>query len=284
MNRVQIVTDTSCDLPEDLIARHGITVVPLIVRFGEETYLDTELSREDFWRRSETSVPSTSGASLGYFLSAFQKLVEEGYHVLCLTLTSRHSSVYASAWTAAREYGDRVTVCDSQSLSWGLGWQVLAAAEAAARGLPVEEILDMVAEVRSRVKIELVLDTLSFLRRGGRADHFIAALDRAAKALSIKPILTFANGEMRLGALNRTWERGVRRMLAEFVQRAPFEALAVGHTFRRERAEAFADEIARETGFPREEIRIFETGSAIASHSGPGLLAALGLARAADAI
>ncbi|MGI6206947.1 MAG: DegV family protein [Anaerolineae bacterium] len=283
MSQIRIVTDSSCDLPEDLVAQHGITVVPLIVRFDEETYLDTELSREEFWRRAESSYPSTSGASLGYFLEAFQKLVAEGYQVLCLTLTSKHSSVYSSAWTAAREFGERVIVCDSQSISWGLGWQAIAAAEAAAKGLPLDQILDIIADVRSRVKVQLVLDTLSFLRRGGRADHFISVVDRAARALNIKPILTFASGELKLGALNRTWERGVKRILSDFVSRAPFEALAVGHTARVERAENLADELSRATGFPRQNIPIFETGAAIASHSGPGLLAAIGLTKAAEA-
>ncbi len=277
MGEIRIVTDSSCDLPEEVLQRHNITVVPLIVRFGEETFLDTDLPRPEFWRRSESDFPSTSGASLGYFVTAFQSLVQQGYQVLCLTLTGRHSSVYSSAWAAAKEHGDRVIVYDSQSISWGLGWQVIAAAEAAARGLPVDQILAIVEDVRSRVKIELVLDTLSFLRRGGRADHFIAAVDKAAHALSIKPILTFTNGELKLSALSRTWERGVKRVFAEFVSRAPFEAFAVGHTFREGRAEEFADEIAREIGFPREAIPIFETGSAIASHSGPGLLAAAGL-------
>ena len=282
MSEIRVVTDNSCDLPDDLIERHGITVVPLIVRFGEETFMDREMAKSEFWRRSETDYPSTSGASLGYFMSAFQRLVSEGHHVLCLTLTSKHSSVYASAWTAAREFPGKVTVCDSQSISWGLGWQVLAAAEAAAKGLPLEQILKVVADVRSRVRIELVLDTLAFVRRGGRADAFIAIVDRAARALSIKPIIVFANGEMKLGALNRTWERGVKRILSGFSEVAPFEAFAVGHTFRLERAQEFAAEVARDTGFALERISVFETGAAIASHAGPGLLAALGLMKAPD--
>ncbi|NLT43748.1 MAG: DegV family protein [Anaerolineae bacterium] len=282
MGEIRIVTDNSCDLPEEVAKQHGITVVPLIVRFGEETFLDVELPKPEFWRRAETAFPSTSGASLGYFMSAFQRLVSEGHHVLCLTLTSKHSSVYGSAWTAAREFPGQVTVCDSESISYGLAWQVLAAADAAAKGLPLEQILKIVADVRSRVKIALVLDTLSFVRRGGRADGFISLVDRAARALNIKPIITFTNGEMKLGALNRTWERGVKRILSDFAEKAPFEAFAVGHTFRLDRAHQFAQEIARETGLALDRIDIFETGAAIASHSGPGLLAGVGLMKAPE--
>ncbi len=280
MGEIRIVTDNSCDLPEEVAKRHGITVVPLIVRFGDETFLDVDPPKREFWRRAESTFPSTSGASLGYFMSAFQRLVSEGHQVLCLTLTGKHSSVYASAWTAAREFPGRVTVYDSESISYGLGWQAIAAAEAAAKGLPLDQILKIAADVRSRVKIAMVLDTLAFVRRGGRADAFISIVDRAARALNIKPIITFTNGELRLGGLNRTWERGVKRILAEFSERAPLEAFAVGHTFRLERAQEFAEEIARETGLALDRITIFETGAAIASHSGPGLLAGIGLMKA----
>ncbi|MGQ9554643.1 MAG: DegV family protein [Anaerolineae bacterium] len=280
MTTIAIVTDSSSDLPQDLIAKYDITVVPVVVRFDGETYFDNELSREEFWRRVERTPPHTSGPPLGVFIAAFQKLVERGAHVLCLTLTSRHSNVFSSAWSAAKEFGDRVTVCDSQSISWGIGWQVIAAAEAAAKGLPLEQILQVVQNVRSRVSIQLVLDTVSFVRRGGRADHFIGVIDKAARTLNIKPIITFTAGEMKLVSLSRTWERGVRRIMSEFVQKAPLEALAVGHTLRRERAEQVADELASETGFPRAQIRIFEPGVVISAHSGPGMLAVAALPRA----
>ena len=280
MSKIAIVTDTSCDLPAALLARLNVTTVPLVVRFGERTFLDTELSREEFWRLAEKVLPSTSGASLGYFVSAFQKLVDQGYHVLCLTLTSRHSTVHNSAHTAAREFPGKVTVVDSQSLSYGLGWQVLAAAEAAAKGLPLEEILKVIESVRSRITIQMVLDTLSFLRRGGRADHFISLIEKATRTLNIKPILGLSAGELRLISLSRTWEQALRRILNDFAQRAPFEAIAIGHTQRQERAERFAQELARAVGFPVEQVAIFEPSVAVASHSGPGLMAALGLSKA----
>jgi DegV family protein with EDD domain len=277
MTQISVVTDNSADIPPDVAARYGITVVPLIVRFGDETFSDVDLAPGEFWRRAAQAPPHTSGASLGEFLSAFQRLVAEGSHVLCLTLTGRHSTVFGAAWSAAREFGDRVTVFDSQSISWGLGWQAIAAAEAAAKGLPLEQIIEAAKDVRGRMSIQLVLDTLSFVRRGGRADHFITVIDKAARTLSIKPTLTFVGGEMKLANLSRTWERGVRRLMTEIGQRTPLDGLAIGHTMRQEKAEEVADEIAAETGFPRQDIRIFEPGVAVASHSGPGLMAALAL-------
>ena len=277
MASISVVTDNSADLPADIAAKYGITVVPLIVRFGEETFMDTRLAPGEFWRRAEKAPPQTSGASLGEFLSAFQRLVAQGSQVLCLTLTGRHSTVFGAAWSAAREFGDRVTVFDSQSISWGLGWQAIAAAEATAKGLALEQVLDAVRDVRARVNIQLVLDTMSFVRRGGRADHFISVIDRAARTLSIKPTLAFVGGEIKLATFSRTWERGVRRLMTEIGQIAPLDGLAIGHTARRERAEQFADQVAQDTGYPRQNIHVFEPGVAIASHSGPGLLAAVAL-------
>jgi DegV family protein with EDD domain len=280
MEAISIVTDSSCDLPPAVLAQHAVTVVPLVVRFGEKVFLDTELSREQFWRLAEQAPPFTSGAPIGGYVAAFQRLVEQGSRVLCLCLTARHSNVVSTAWSAAREFGDRVAIFDSQSLSYGLGYQVIAAAQAAAKGLPLEQVIAAAKSVRSRVHIQILLDTVSFVRRGGRADHFIGLIDRAARTLSIKPILTFSAGEMRLLNLSRTCERGLKRMLAEVSARAPLEELVVGHTFRQERAEQFADELAAATGFPRQMIHVFETGSAIASHSGPGLVAAVAVSKA----
>jgi DegV family protein with EDD domain len=277
MTDIAIVTDSSADLPRDVLDRYGITVVPVIVRFGNRVYQDTELTREQFWRMAERMQPHTSGPALGAFISVFQSALERSAHVLCLTLTGRHSNVFSSAWSAAGEFGNRVTVCDSESISWGIGWQAVAAAEAAARGLPLEQVVRAAQNVRSRVSIQLVLDTISFVRRGGRAGHFIGMVDKAARSLSIKPILTFSGGEMRLVNLSRTWERGIRRIVADLLQRAPLEAIVVGHTLRQERAEQLADELASATGLPRAGIRIFEPGAAISAHAGPGLIAVAGL-------
>jgi len=280
MDGISIVTDSSCDLPQAVLSQYGITLVPLIVRFGEKVFLDTELSREQFWRLAEKTPPFTSGAPIGDYVTAFQQLVERGSRVLCMCLTGRHSNAVSTAWSAAREFGDRVTVFDSQSISYGLGYQVIAAAQAAAKGLSFEQVVEAAKSVRSRLNVQILLDTVSFVRRGGRADHFIGAIDRAARTLNIKPILTFNTGELKLANLSRTCERGLKRMLAELSARSPLEELAVGHTFRQERSEAFADELAAATGFPRRRITVFETGSAIASHSGPGLIATVAVSSA----
>ena len=132
---IHIVTDSSCDLPRRLVERFKITVVPLIVRFGEEVYQDGELSVEEFWEKAAgPHHPQTSQPSLGTFESLFERLVGQGKQVLCLTITGKHSGTFNTARLAARRFGEKVRVFDSFSLSLGLGIQALAAAQAARAG------------------------------------------------------------------------------------------------------------------------------------------------------
>ena len=140
MQQVRVVTDSGADLSADVIAELGITVVPLIVRFGEEMYPDGQLTVEEFWLKIAEGGhhPGTSQPSVGVFEETFARLVQEGYSVLCLTITSRHSGTFSTASTAAQRFGNKVRVLDSLSLSLGQGYQVLAASQAAAQGFAVQ--------------------------------------------------------------------------------------------------------------------------------------------------
>ncbi len=133
MSSIRIVVDNSCDISPSVAKELSITVVPLVVNFGKETYLDTELTREEFWKKaSEGCHPQTSQPPVGAFIEAYKPLVEAGHEVICLTITGKHSGTYNSAWVAAQEFEGRVSVVDSLSLSWGLGWQALATQETGA--------------------------------------------------------------------------------------------------------------------------------------------------------
>ena len=143
MQQVEVVTDSGADLSADVVAELGITVVPLIVLFGEETYPDGELTIDEFWRKIDTGHhhPGTSQPPVGVFEEAFARLVEDGCSVLCLTITSKHSGTFGTASAAAQRFGGRVKVVDSLSLSLGQGFQVLAAAQAAAQGLDLDGVV-----------------------------------------------------------------------------------------------------------------------------------------------
>ena len=256
--------------------RFKITVVPLIVRFGPEEYDDGELSVEEFWEKAAgPHHPQTSQPPVGAFEKAFERLTARGKQVLCLTLTKKHSGTFNAAHLAAQRFGEAVEVFDSLSFSLGLGLQALAAAQAARAGRSIEEILALLEGMRTRMRLTIVLDTLENLRRGGRADAFIAIVDRMTQALNIKPVVNVVEGQLRLLGAARSFQGGLKRVLHLVEQLGPLEHLAVVHTRYREKAEQVADWLAERTGFPRGRIWIRETGAVLASHAGAGVLGVL---------
>ena len=270
---VRIVTDSSCDLPRRLVERFKIAVVPLIVRFGSETYVEGELSIDQFWSKAAAEThPQTSQPSVGAFEEVFSRLIEQGKQVLCLTLTGKHSGTFNAARVAGERFGEAVKVVDSFSLSLGLGIQALRAAQAAWPGRSMQEILRLLEDLRGRMELTFVLDTLENLRRGGRADAFIPVVDRVARAFNIKPIINMVDGQLRLLGVARSFQGGVKRMMSAVERLQPLEFLAVVHTRRHEAAEAVADWLAERTGFPREQVWIRETGAVLASHGGAGVI------------
>lgn len=275
---IRIVTDSDCDLPQQLLERFKIAIVPLIVHFGSEDYQDGQLTMEEFWRKATgPNFPQTSQPSTGTFEELFERLVDQGKQVLCLTLTSKHSGTFNTAHLAAQRFGDRVEVFDSHSISLGLGIQVLEAARAAEAGRSMKEIHALLESLRSRVHLTIVLDTLENLRRGGRADGFIAVVDRMTRLLNIKPIINLVEGRVRLLGVSRSFRRAMRRVLELTKALGPLEYLAVVHARNREKAEVMVDWLAEHLNFPRERIWLQETGAVLASHAGVGAIGVLAL-------
>ena len=277
---IKIVTDTCADLSPQEVEEMGITVVPLVVTFGDQDILECDLSREDFWQRVQGPVhPRTSQPSVGNFTAAFEALVREGHEVLCLTITSEHSGTYNSARVAASAFGDAVQVVDSRYISYGLGWQVREAHEAVQRGMSVAEIVHSLENLRERIGLFIVLDTIEFLERGGRAAALMPILKQALRFLRIKPLLTWRDGRLQILGLARSFERGVGRIRDEIGAMIPLERAAVFHTRRPDRAQELAGELAQMSGIPPGEIHARETGAVLSAHGGPGLLAVIGVRR-----
>jgi len=273
---IRIVTDSSCDLPRRLVERFKIAVVPLIVRFGPEVYEDGELSVEQFWQKAAgPHHPQTSQPSVGTFEELFERLVAQGKQVLCLTITGRHSGTFNAARLAAQRFGEAVKTFDSLSLSLGVGVQALAAAQAAQAGRSMQEILALLEDMRARMRLTILLDTLENLRRGGRADGFIAVVDRMTRALNIKPIINLVDGQLRLLSAARSFRGGLRRVLNLVERLGPLEHLAVVHVRRQETAEEMADQLAERIGFLRERIWVRETGVVLTCHAGAGVIGVL---------
>ena len=273
---IRVVTDSSCDLPQELVEEYGIEIVPLNVHFGSEKYLDGQLSADEFWKKAAgPEHPKTSQPSVGRYEEIFARLVAQGKQVLCVTITKEHSGTFNAARLAAERFGEAVKVFDSLSASLGEGLQAVAASQAARAGSSIQEILAMLKDMRERTRLVAVLDTLKNLRRGGRADAFIAAAERMTRALNIKLIITAAQGQLRPWGAARSLKGGIKRMLNAVEQVGPLERLAVIHTRSLDRAQELADRLAKRTGFPRERILVQEIGAALASHAGPGVVGAV---------
>jgi DegV family protein with EDD domain len=277
---IRIVTDSSCDLPPELLQEYRIDVVPLAVHFGTDVYLDGQLSKAEFWEKAEgPHLPQTSQPAVGAFKQVFEQLVNQGYEVLCVTLTGKHSGTFNAARLASERFGAAIALFDSDSLSLGLGLQALVAARAAREGRTLQEIVPILEDLRPRTHLLIVLDTLEFLRHGGRASAFMAIADRMTRALNIKLIVNLVDGRLRLLGPARSFEGALNRVLKLVEDMGPLEYAGVAHTRRSEDAERMAHRLAERTGFPHQQIWLRETGAVLASHAGPGVIGVLAVPR-----
>jgi fatty acid kinase fatty acid binding subunit len=268
---VRVVTDSACDLPDDLIERDGIEVVPLTIRFGKEELVDRkELSTDEFWRRLGDSdvLPETSAPSAGAFEGAFRRLVDDGATgIICINLSSKLSATMQSAQVAAQavQADCPVVVVDSLMVSMGLGSLCLTAARRAADGDSLESIVANVTDRRNRSKLYGALDTLEFLKKGGRVGNARALL---GSMLAIKPVLEVRDGEVEEAGKVRTRSKALR-LLVDRVKEGPFENLAVLHGNAPD-----LDELLDllEPLTPRDEIVIGQIGPVIGTHAGPRVI------------
>jgi DegV family protein with EDD domain len=278
MARVAVVTDSTATLPPDLVARHGIHVVPLYVVFGgDRTVPETEITDyPSFFEelRSAETLPTTSQPSVGDFTSVFEPLLADGQDVASIHISGGLSGTTEAARQAAEALerdgkgGERVRVIDSATAAGGLGMLVLAAAAASARGAGLDELEARVFEARAELKMWFALDTLEFLKRGGRIG---AASAWIGSTLKVKPILTVER-EMRPVERVRTSARMFERMVDYARQRheAGANLWAVQHINAPEEC-ARLEERCREI-FGRDPIIVSEIGPVLSAHTGPGLL------------
>jgi DegV family protein with EDD domain len=265
-----------------MVAQFGLTVVPLNITFGPETCVDGELTGDEFWHKVSTSPhhPGTSQPSMGAFEEAFARLVEAGHPVLCVTITGKHSGTYSTAVAAARGFGDQVRVVDSLSISLGQGFQVLAAARAAMRGEDLDAVAQTVQRVQARSHLLILLDTIEYVRRGGRADALMPVLSRVTKMLRIKPILSMPDGYLSLDSLTRSYERGLAQVRQQIEDLGPPEALAVIHIRHPDVAHDTARTLSERLRYPLEDIVVTETGALLSTHGGPKVIGVASVTRA----
>ena len=264
---IAIVTDSTCDIPQNLIRKYDIHVVPNILVINDRSIEDNEgFSRERFYTElpEMEPLPTTSTASSGAFGAVYEDVLHDPVtKVISIHAASLLSGIYNAASLAAQAFGNHVQVIDSQQVSLGLGFQVLAAAEAMTKGLPLEEILQRVEEVRQRVRFIAMLDTLEYLRRSGRVSWARASL---ISLLQIKPFIELRDGVVHRRGEVRTRKQGINRLLEMLWGLYPWERLAILHS----NAEADARQLLEDLhpDMPTQPL-IVNVTTIIGTHVGP---------------
>jgi len=276
VSRVAVVADSASDIPADQAKTAGITVVPLLVSFGDTEYrAGVDLSGDDFWRELTAPgapFPKTAAAAPGTFKDTFEQLFAEGADdIIYVGVGSKLSATLGSAKVAREMLPDRhIHIIDSNTASMGTGLLALMAAEKAALGMSGEEV---VAEVKGRlpkVNLYVVLETLEYLKRGGRISPARAAI---GSVLSIKPIITLEDGVVETADRPRTRGRARERLIELLVAAKP-ERVAILHGQSPD-IEAFAAELAAATGVARDKMTINLIGASVGPHVGPGAYGAV---------
>ena len=229
--KIGLVTDSTSDLPADLVMQHNIEVVPAILIMGDKTYTDGEgISRQEFYRRlPDLPVPPTTASpSVGSFIERYERLFRGGIdRILSIHAPNALSGIFNAARLAAETFGEKVHVLDSGQVTLGLGFQVLMAAEAIARGAVLDDVLSLVASLRERVRVVALLDTLEYIRRSGRVSWVGA---RIGELLNLKLLIELRQGIVeRLGQV-RTRAQGIVHLTEILQSWGPLERLAVLHT------------------------------------------------------
>ena len=268
---VAVVTDSTADLPPQLVKARSITVVPLTLHFEGRSLLDgVDIRPSEFYRKlpNVTTHPTTSQPSPGRFAETYGELLNEHAEVVSIHISEKLSGTYASALQGA-EMTDpkRVRVIDSQLVSMSLGLLTLAATQMAAQGEDAGSLAERLGAMREHVQTYFSVATLEFLRRGGRIGRAGALL---GSVLQVKPVLCIRDGLVTPLERVRTFDRALNRVveLAREVDRGKGVCVIVGHAD----AEADAERVARELEPVAETLLIHPLGPVVGAHAGPGVV------------
>ncbi len=267
--KIGILTDSTGDIPNYLVEQYELEVVPSLLIIDGKEYADgIGISREEFYKRlpSLKTQPTTAAPSIGDFSTRYESLLRRGCdHILSIHAAGALTSILNIARQAAGDFPDRVTCVDSTSLSLGLGFQVIAAAEAAEMGL--QAALDAIRSTHKRLHVSAALDTMEYLKRSGRVPATVAML---GSLLSIKPMIELTNGEVKAIGAVRTASQANTRMLRFLVEGGPLERLAILHTGAEPRAREFLNELMQRASqsVPRDILMVNVT-TVIGTHVGP---------------
>ncbi|MBK8784171.1 MAG: DegV family protein [Anaerolineales bacterium] len=274
MSKFAIVTDSTSYIPSEIIQKHGLTVTPQILIWGDETFRDgIDIQPSEYYGRLKTAkiMPSTSQVSPATMHETFQGLVDQGFDVLGIFISSKLSGTLQSAIQGRELMGaaaEKVSIVDSQSTAMALGFQVLGAARAKEAGASLKECVELTEKAHAKTGVFFAVDTLEFLHRGGRiggAQRFIGS------ALNLKPILALKEGKVegveRIRTKSKAHDR-ILELVAEQVKGKPNIRIATLHANAIDDAKALLDRAANELK-PAEMI-LSELSPVVGTHTGPG--------------
>jgi DegV family protein with EDD domain len=272
MPNVAIVTDSVADLPPQVAEEFGITVVPLVVRFGTELYRDgLDLDPDQFYGKLKTSraLPATSVPPPAAFADAYNRLSEKTNEIVVICLTSKLSATYQVALQAVGLLNRRcrIEVLDSQWAVMAQGFIAMAAARAARAGASLDEVLDVARHTMHRVDMCAAFDTLEYLERGGRigkAQAFLGSL------LKVNPIIGMKDGDVRPVARERSRAKAIDYLYSFATSFGNVEGLAVEYATDLDEADKLVRRL--HSKYPRVSIYLTRTSPVIGTHTGPGLI------------
>ena len=274
MGNIAIVSCTSADLTPQQAEEAGVTLVPLKVSFGDETWdTVTELSNEEFYQKLTAPgapFPKTAAVNPAQFEEAFRNALDAGAEaIVCVTISSAMSATYAAAVQAAEAFeAGVVQVVDSRTVTQAQGIIVRRAADLAATGAGQAEIVDLCQDLVGRSRLNFTPNTLEYLQKGGRIGRASALV---GSILSIKPILGVDEDGVVISVDRKRTAAKARERLLEIAAEASLDQVAVLHTGADD-VEQFADQVAEATGVPRDEIEIILTGPVAGAHVGPDMV------------
>jgi DegV family protein with EDD domain len=274
MSKVAIVTDSTAYLPSDLLKKYSITVTPQILIWGDETFQDgVDIQPDEFYRKLKTAktMPTTSQVAIVTMKATFENLLEAGYDVLGIFLSAKLSGTMESATLARKmlpKAASKIVVIDSNSTSMAMGFHVLSAARASQAGANLLECQKLAEEAQKHTGLYFVVDTLEFLRRGGRIGGAQAML---GSALNLKPLLELRDGRIEPVEKIRTKGKAINRMIELVIEqvagRTPVR-LATLHANAEDEAKSALAAAATRLD-PVEQI-LASVSPAIGTHAGPG--------------
>ena len=269
---VKIVTDSVADLPSHVVKELDITVVPILVRWGEELYRDgIDLTAAQFYERLKRSriPPSTSVPSPGTFAEAYDKLAEESNEIIAIIVTSRLTGTYNVALQSIglMKRKCRVEVIDSKCATMAEGFVVMKAAQAAQAGASLDEVMEVTRKTIPRVDFLSTFDTLEYLKRGGRIGKAQAFL---GSILKVNPLITLRDGVVEPVGRTRSRAKAIDRLCEFAMSYSHIEEIAIEEATTPNDADRIAERLSAK--FPKERIYRSKPSPVIGAHTGPGFL------------